>query len=117
MVYHLNQQEPPRPTGKCLIRTTLPRFITYAGTVRIVGACATGKTVADCGRPLHAEDVMQRTPAVFAETPPIEDLRQSVYREQPGAPLGLLRRADALNACDRLAPPDEQQATGATPRG
>jgi CIC family chloride channel protein len=35
--------------------------------------------------------------------------------EQPGAPVGLLRRADALSAFDRLAPPDEQQAPTATP--
>ncbi len=153
------------------------------------GTIPTGATPESANDPfaaLRVEDVMQRTPAIFEESTPVEELRAAVYRDgcalvvdaagrlsgiiaardlrersasaadksalardiatrnlvtarrrerlrtairrmvraglrqlpvvdgdQPGAPLGLLRRTDALAAFDRLAPQDE--ATSPSP--
>ena len=135
---------------------------------------------------LRVDDVMQRSPVVYEESIPVDELRSVLYREgavlvvdsagkltgiisvrdlrergavdpekhllardiatrnlvtarrrerlrvairrmvraglrqlpvvdgdQPGAPVGLLRRSDALRAFDQLAPPDEQPTTAA----
>lgn len=181
------QTAPPAPAAAAdgMASATRPADASPAASLAraAIPPSAASEAASDPFATLRVEDVMQRSPAIFEESTPIEDLRAAVYREgcvlvvdasgkltgliavrdlrergvvdgdkptlardiatrnlvttrrrerlrtairrmvraglrqlpvvdgeQPGPPVGLLRRTDALTAFDRLEPQDEATA-------